>query len=448
MHAWAGGVIGATSTLAAFVVTARESALPAGVVHEAVRCFQNFVGCAIGGTSHDLFAIASRALMPFSGPSASTVVGRGLRADPLLASLLNGAAASAHSFDDTHAQVIVHPGAPVCAAALAAAELRQASGRQLLAAVALGAEAMCRVSKAVSLEAAADDVAWYQTGITGGLGAAVAAGTLLGLDATRMRSAIGIAVAHASGSRVHQGYMTMLMLAGHAAQCGVRAALLAEAGMEAPPAPLEDSYGFVDVFARRPFMAALTSGLGDDYEILRNTYKAYPCGIVLHPVVDACFEILTDHRFDAAAIRAVTLRMHPAAVGFTDRPFPTSRSEAQVSAQHWAAVALSRGSAGLDDGTPAAIADPVVAQVRGCVELQSDPELARDQAQATVLFANGARVSSALRRGCMPMSDEALARKFDAQASTVFDARRALHLRRAIDELPHAASLDALSSLL
>jgi len=445
----AGGVNtgSAAASLAAYACAARESGLPTEVIHEAERCLLNFIGCAIGGASHDVVRITDRSLSPFAGPTTSSVIGQRRRVDPLLASLLNGAAASAHSFDDTHAEAVVHPGAPVCAAALAVAQQIDAQGGELLTAIALGVEATCRLSKAISVAPAIGDIAWYQTGITGGTGAAIAAGTLLHLDPQQMRNAIGIAVAQASGMRIMQGSMTMLMLAGHAAQSGVRAALLAREGFESPAASLDGPHGFAAVFSKGAHIEALTVGLGHRFESLANTYKAYPCGVVLHPVVDACFELRAHDGFDAEALREIRIRLHPMALALTDRRQPATRTEAQVSVHHWAAVALALGRAGLPEGELAVVRDPAIAALRERVHPLPDEKLARDEAEVTIVLDGGRTLSSALHKGVAPMSDDALAAKFRAQALLQFPPAHVEQLLDAIRALAATDRPDALAAL-
>src|SRR5208283_2566889 len=184
--------------------------LPIEVRVEARRAFLNILGCMLGGARHETVDAVDAAFGPFAGPPKAT--------------LINCLASSVHSFDDTHALAIVHPSGPVAAAALAVAELRPISGANFLAAFALGIETVCRVSMAVSVAPARGTIAWSQTGIAGGLGAAVAAGKLLGLDEDGMRRAIGIAASQAAGMRVMHGTMTTALMPAQAAQTGLAAA--------------------------------------------------------------------------------------------------------------------------------------------------------------------------------------------------------------------------------
>ncbi len=201
-----------TARLADYVVGTRPGDLPQRVRDEALRSFFNIVGCTIGGARHEIVDLADKTLAPFAGPQQATLFARGRKADILHASLINAFASSIYSFDDTHAQAVVHPAGPVAAAVLALAELRPVSGVDLLTAFALGVELECRLCKGVSVPPAKGSMAWSGTGISGGFGAVAAVGKLLKLDTEHMRWAMGIALSQASGFRAMHGSMQASMM--------------------------------------------------------------------------------------------------------------------------------------------------------------------------------------------------------------------------------------------
>ena len=65
------------------------------------------------------------ALTEYAGAPHATVIGRGHKADALHACLINCLSSSIYSYDDTHAEAVVHPAGPVATAALALAEQRR-----------------------------------------------------------------------------------------------------------------------------------------------------------------------------------------------------------------------------------------------------------------------------------------------------------------------------------
>lgn len=438
-----------TARLADYAATTGDADVPRAVRDEAVRSLFNIVGCVLGGARHEAVEIADTTLGPYTGPPQATLFGRRRRADILHACLINCLSSSVYSFDDTHEQAVVHPSGPVAAAVLALAEHRTVGGAALLTAFALGVEYVCRLSKALSVFPATGSIAWSQTGVAGGIGAAVSAARILGLDQVRMQTAIGIALSQAAGFRVMHGSMVTPLMPAQAAQTGLRAALLAEQGFTASPAALEGRYGFLSVFADRADVPALVDGLGERFELLRNTYKPYPCGIVIHPIIDACLQLRRDHAPDPAQIERVAIKASPGAMALCNRRNPQDEMQAHVSLHHWTAVALLRGTARIQDmDTTTAVHDPAVRAFQDKVTAEQDPAIAADAAEVTIVLADGtthtARVAHCLGSAARPMSDQDLERKFTAMAEPVLGIERtATVVARAwgIESLADAADL-------
>lgn len=387
----------------------------------------NFAGCAMGGAHHEAVDTAARALLPLSGSQAATVMGRAERADPLLAALLNGMSSAVYSFDDTHAQAVVHPGGPVACALLALAEMRRISGADFLLAFAIGAEVVCRISKSVSVAPAQNENGWIQTGIAAGMGAAVATGKLLGLDERRIAAAMGIAACQAGGMRSLSRSMCFSFMAGQAAQAGLRAALMAQQGFTAPADVLEAPDGFLRLYSRQSHAAYAAEGLGHEFELLRNTFKPYPCGVVIHPVIDACLE-LAGRNADVARIESIVLTMAPDSIRLVDVPAPRTVQEGQSSVQHWAAAALVNGQAGLAQGRSDKLGDPLIAGLRARVRLQENPGLERDAAVVEITLASAevlrAQVTHCRGSAARPMTVDDLIVKFRAQCADLLDGEQ------------------------
>lgn len=419
-----------TAALADYVTTTRTADLPAPVLREALRSLFNIVGCTVGGARHAITDLADRTLAPFAGPAQATLFGRGRRADILHATLINCLASSVYSFDDTHAQAVVHPAGPVAAAVLALAERHPVRGDALLTAFALGVEMECRLSKSVSVPPARGSIAWSGTGIAGGFGAAVAAGRLLGLDQDRMRRAMGIALAQASGIRAMHGTMMTPMMPAQAGQSGLRAALLAEAGFTAGMTALEGRHGFLNVFAEAADSDALVGELGQRFEILRNTYKPYPCGIVIHPIIDACLQLRQDHGVQAERIGRVAVVASAGAMALCNNRNPSDEMQAHVSLHHWVAVAFIRGTARIQDmDTETAVRDPALMAFQDKVEATLDPGLAADAAVVTLTMTDGTTLTCRIEHGIgsadRPMTDAALETKFRDLTEPVIGPARA-----------------------
>jgi 2-methylcitrate dehydratase PrpD len=420
---------GVTTRLATYAATVNYSDLPDQVRREALRSVFNILGCTLGGARHHAVDIADNSLSAFTGQGSATLIGRGRKSDALHAALINCLASSIYSFDDTHEQAVVHPSGPVGAAALAVAELKPVTGQAFLAAFALGVEIECRLCKALTVPPAKGSLAWSGTGITGGIGAAVAAGSLLGLDMIGMRTAIGIALSQAAGFRAMHGTFSTALMPAQAAQTGLRAAILAQAGFTSSPAALEGRYGYLSVFSEQPDLDALTGGLGERFEILRNTYKPYPCGIVIHPIIDGCLELRSAHGLDAGQIASVAIAASPGAMALCNNRNPKDEMQAHVSLHHWTAVCFIRGTARIQDmDTETAVKDPALMAFQDRVEATLDPNHAADSAEVTVTMTNGMRYTSRIEHGIgsaiRPMTNADLEVKFAGMAAPVLGDQR------------------------
>ncbi len=412
----------ATGRLARYVLGTRLKDLPTEVRLEARRAFLNILGCMLGGARHETVDAADAAFGPFAGAPKATLIGRGGKAGPLHTALINCLASSVHSFDDTHALAIVHPSGPVAAAALAVAEQQPVSGANFLAAFALGIETICRVSMALSVAPARSTIAWSQTGIAGGVGAAVAAAKLLGLDENGMRRAIGIAASQAAGMRVMHGTMTTALMPAQAARTGLAAALLAAQGFTASLIGLEGRYGYLSVFAEEPHLAYLLDDFGERFEVLRNTYKPYPCGIVIHPILDACLQLKRDHTLDHREIDRVAIKASPAAMALTDRRNARDEFQTHVSLYHWVAVAFIRGTARTTDMLTEVALDPVIVGFQDRITAVRDEAVTPDAAEVVVSLRDGqkltCRIEHCIGSESQPMTDEQLEEKFLDLAET------------------------------
>jgi 2-methylcitrate dehydratase PrpD len=276
------------------------------------------------------------------------------------------------------------------------------------------------VSKAVSTAPAEGDIGWSQTGIAGGIGAAAGAARALGLDQEGILAAISIGALQASGFRVAHGTMAGTLVMGQAGHIGLRAALLAQNGMGAPSAALEGKYGFARLFARKPHLAHITDDLGSRFEVESLGYKPYPCGVVIHPALDAALAWRAQHPTPRAEATRVRITAHPSATELGARRHPATILEAKVSLTHWVAAALARGQATLAEAALSAVHDPEIVRLRDAIELESSSSIAPDAAIMTI-DADGEHHSIEIShcKGSIenPMSDADLSAKFHGQAS-------------------------------
>ena len=135
-----------TRRLVEFLTDTTPTQLPDEVRHESTRCLLDHVGLAIAGAGEPAASIARQQCERLGGEAQAGVLGTGSRLRVTDAALVNGIAAHALDFDDTHIPTILHPTTPLYAAALALAESEGGRGIDVLAAHALGYEVSARVA--------------------------------------------------------------------------------------------------------------------------------------------------------------------------------------------------------------------------------------------------------------------------------------------------------------
>lgn len=416
-----------TRELARFATNSRYEALPPDVQAEAARALVNWVGCAVGGSNDPSARIAAAAVTRMGGAPQSSILGHRQRTDVASAAFVNCVSSSCYAFDDAHLPTVAHPGSPAGAALLAIAETQAVRGEDFLNALALSIEIQCRLSNALAQPPAKFNSGFFMTGLSGPIGVALGVGNLLRLNEDQMVTAITLAASQSAGFRATNGTMSANFRPGHVARCGIWAAMLAAEGFTSDDDALEADQGFFAVFAPNADLNKAVDGLGSQFELFFNAYKPYPCGIVIHPALDACMEVRQQVASHARPVN-VKLWVHPFALTLCSLRTPATPRESVVSLYHWTAAALVRGAAGLAESQQDCIDDPEVLALRMHIEAMADPSLGREQAIAEVTFDNGQMLRSHVRhvRGSMerPMTDKELDIKFQSQAEMVLAPER------------------------
>jgi 2-methylcitrate dehydratase PrpD len=435
-----------TKRLAHYVAATRWEDVPPDVRHQAKRSLVNLFAVALAGCRTDPVEIALQSLKEFSGGKQATVIGRSERIDALSAAFLNAAAANVHDFCDTHLATVIHPTAPVAPALLALAELREVSGPDLLLAFILGNEVQARIGLAISPHHY--DKGWHITSTCGVFGAAAGGGKLLGLDERQLVSALGTASTQSAGLCECLGWPAKSASVGNAARNGLWSALLAAKGFGGPTEPLAGRQGFYNAMGDTPDLARVTSGLGETWELMATSYKPYPCGFVIHPVLDCVLDWRRDHPM--AEVTRIVVRGNPLLAHRTDRPEISTGRESQVSVQHAVAAALVFGRAGIDQFTDACVNDPRVEALRRKVEVVRDPSFSTIAA-AVEITADGEihNLSQSAARGSdvNPLSDQDLEQKLRTVAASWNPRHEVQPLIDAVWLLEKSTDVSGLASL-
>ena len=346
-------------TLADFAVRSR----PAGdtTLQRRMRLYAlDTLAVTLAGTVAESSAPMRRVILSACGKPEATVIAVGRVTSATDAALANGTFAHALELDDDHRVAVLHPGAVVVPAALAAAEAANASGLRFLHALLIGYEIVCRVGEVFRGSQFYHGL--HPTALCGVFGAAAAAATAMDLDRDAFVNALGIAGTQASGLiewRTDGSWIKRLH-PGRAAQSGILAARLAQEGFTGPATIFEGEGGFFNAysFGEAIDKAAMTRDLGSDFRAFGTAIKPYPCCRFGHGAIDLAIEA-RNSGIAPSDIEAVSIRIYRTDV-LSYHHEPKNPVDAQFNVPYAVAVALLRGRVGLGDFTDAAIAAPEV----------------------------------------------------------------------------------------
>jgi 2-methylcitrate dehydratase PrpD len=258
---------------------------------------------------------------------------------------------------------------------------------------------------------------------------------------------MSIAASMFVGQREAFGTMTKPFHPGKAAANGIAAARLARQGQRAAPDVFEAQGGYSHSLSTKVDFELMTGELGGRWELLFNTYKPYPCGIVAHPAIDAGL-VLASKIDDAGAIEAITVRCHPLVPELMGNPQPKDGLQARFSAIHGVAAALCDRQVGLAQYEDARVVRADVRALRALTKLAPDPSVNRDEVFIEARLTGGAVVGAHVEhaRGSLarPLTDDELIEKVRLLVDPLLGNGTALRLAAAVAGLDAAANLDAL----
>jgi len=265
---------------------------------------------------------------------------------------------------------------------------------------------------------------FFRPANAGGLGATVGLAMLAGLGAEQLRDAIGIYYGQCTGTmQAHQeGSPQLAMQMGFAARGAATAVELARRGMPGPRAPISGHFGYFALFDGNADPAPFDT-LGQSWRVLEVSQKPFPSGRATHGGGDAVQRLMREDGVTAERVVTGRFRVPPLTARLVGRPATEgmTASQARLCLQYNAAVCLRRGTVGLDDFTPTALADPAtLALARRLTIIEdgnSDPNALLPQ-RVEIELAEGRTVAYDIRQVLgsseRPLSLGAARAKFDA----------------------------------
>ncbi|MFH1934115.1 MAG: MmgE/PrpD family protein [Pseudomonadota bacterium] len=454
-----------TTELAQFIKTIQFDELSSKVIQIIKHCILDSIGTAVAGSTTPASRMVRQVVAGRSSiQGESTIIGGGRKISCVDAALLNSTSAHSIEMDDFHNKGGVHPAVAVIPAALSVAEKHQSSGSELLAAVLVGYEAMCRVGIATCVGQL--ERGFHPTATCGVFGAAAAAGRLWNLDISALANAFGIAGSFAGGLREWKaaGALTKPLQVGRASQNGVLATILASVGYTGPTTVIEGEMGFCRAYAygSEGSLAEAFAELGQVFEIEHISFKPFASCRHTHPAIDGVLQLKVQQNFEIGEIEdilvKITKEMYRGVMWPEARKYkPETVTDAQFSLPYCVSAALSRGNVLLTEFTQESISDPKLLELAGRVRAVVSPECEEVYPQllrqiVEITLSNGKQyvrhVDYCKGEPENPMTKEEFEEKFIKLAAPVIGASQADRVVEIIDTLETQKKLDELYTLL
>jgi 2-methylcitrate dehydratase PrpD len=364
---------------------ARYEDIPVAAVEAAKKEVLDSLATALGGSSQDGVRELVDMVKEWGGNEQSTIIAYGIKCPAPNAAQVNGTMIHAPDYDDGHPVAQVHIGCVAVPTCLAVAErMGGINGKELLTALALGADFLARLGLASRPGSSLIESGWHPTALYGYLGAAAMAGRIMGLDEERMVNAVGIAYHQCAGNSqcVNDGALTKRMGPGLAAKGGITAALMAERGITGAKNSLEGEYGMFNQYHGGDYDAnILTADLGKRFEGVNIGDKPYPCCGFTHPFIDAVLSLKSKYNIRPEQVRRITAYggepAYEICVPAEIKCTPRNTVDAQFSVPWAIATALVKGKVSSEDFTEEAIKNEDTLKISQKVTGELDPALSR-----------------------------------------------------------------------
>ncbi|MDG5778582.1 MmgE/PrpD family protein [Haloarculaceae archaeon H-GB1-1] len=368
-------------TLSEFVTGLEYDDIPADARDTVQRAFLDTVGVTLAGARDDAGETVFRT-DGITPDDASTILGLGTERPATQRALHTGTASHALDYDDLAWAMDGHPSVTLVPPILALAAEEDATGRDLVTAFAAGFELECTLAAPISPDHYEDG--WHATATFGALGATAAAASLRNLTTDETVHALNTAASTPAGLKRNFGSMTKPLHAGLCARSGVTAARLAYEGFTADPTAISGERGFWDLYgpeARDDFTFDPKVWALQEHGI---HVKYYPCCYFTHTSIAGTASLVDDHDIDPQNIERIHVRVAQGAADALHHADPDTGLEAKFSMEYTVASAAVRDRVGLTAFDDDSIDDPVVQQVRECVDFDVDDDLHYDSHEANV----------------------------------------------------------------
>ncbi len=372
-----GNTLTESRILARFALALSYEDIPQDVVALARGHFLDVLGTALAATRFEFAPAILAGARELGQGTQARALGSGTSLPAASAALVNGTLAHGLDFDDTHIAAIYHASAPAFAAALAAGEAADASGKDVLTAYVVALELGCRLAS--SAKGAFHDRGLHPTSLCGIFAAAACGAKLAGVQEEALVLALGLCGSQAGGILEIRDSWLKRFHPGWAAHAGLAAVALARHGFKGPDTVFEGKHGFyASHIGRVPAGEdAPTHRLGQHWQALGLALKPYPCCHFIHAFVDAALALRGAVPVDEIERVDCPLseRLHHMVAQPRERRIrPATTYDALFSVPYVTALALVKGRVDLAAFYDESLLDPAVLDLAARTHCCEDPE--------------------------------------------------------------------------
>jgi 2-methylcitrate dehydratase PrpD len=365
-----------TADIGRFVAQLNFDSIPEQARAIAKTGFADCYAVMVAGAREPVVGLVDRTLAGVAAKDGASLVPGGERRRVADAALVNGVAAHVLDYDDV--ALSGHPSAVLVPAILAQAEVSNSSGAEMLAAYLAGYEVWAEL---IGREAGAlHEKGWHPSAVLGAIAAAAACARLRRLDAAGIATAVAAAASMSAGLVSNFGTMTKSFQVGRAAQSGVIAAQLAEAGFTASPDALEHKAGFLMAISPtgRPDRESPMTLEGRAWQILAQglNVKRYPICYATHRAIDGALDLVSKHGLKAADIDRIKVSTGETQMLMLRNLKPQTGLEAKFSMNFAMASSIVARNVGLAELTDDFVRKPEVQALMDRVSFETTAEKA------------------------------------------------------------------------
>ena len=321
----------------------KETQITDVVLKKAQECVIDYIGVTIAGAKCN--EKKWKHFIEKLPEGSANVFGYHNKTDARTASLINGINAHTMELDDGHRFAMIHFGASIISAVLAAADERRIGLNDIFKGIVMGYEAACRVS--VAMQPVHKQKGYHTAGTCGTIGTTIAVCTALRHSKTQMIRALTCSIASAAGMLEIQEQDSELKPynLGRAAMDGLTAAYMGETSFGIPEDMLGGERGFFHIFSDDIFSEEKILAEQNYFEIERIYVKPYASCRHCHSAIEAALSLRK--QVDINSIEKINVYTYKLAVKGHDHTEIRGVASAKLSIPYSVAVSLVTGKADL-----------------------------------------------------------------------------------------------------